>query len=323
MNTESNAVPELPAKSGVTDPGYSSGLGRTSHSDVATAPRPYFWSVKRELWENRSIYLAPVIVAAVVFFGFLVSLHKFPQLRRNAMLLDEAQRHMAIQMPYGMAAMVILMTGIIVGFFYCLDALYGERRDRSVLFWKSLPVSDLTTVLSKVTVPLAILPVVCFVMIFITQAIMLLLSSAVLLMNNLDPGVTWTHFPLFKQSLIMLYALIALALWHAPIYGWLLVVSAWARRTTFLWAVIPFVAITVFEKVTFNTAYFASLIKNRIIGFAPQAFELGGENMGSIDSLVQLTPGRYLATPGLWLGLIAAAALIYGAALLRRSRGPI
>src|ERR1041384_6717117 len=124
-----------------------------SNSGVA-ATAPFFWSVKRELWENKSIYIAPIIVAAVIVFGALISAGHLPERRRNALLLDEAHRRAAIELPYNIVAMVLIVTAFIVGFFYCLDALYGESRDRSVLFWKSLPVSDRTSVLSKASVPL-------------------------------------------------------------------------------------------------------------------------------------------------------------------------
>src|SRR5437762_9232602 len=121
--------------------------------------RPLYWSVLREVWENKSIYIAPAIVAAVILLGALVSAGHLPQRRRNAMLLDEVSRRAAIELPYNIVAMVLIVTAFIVGFFYCLDALYGERRDRSILFWKSWPVSDATTPLSKAIIRLVSLPV--------------------------------------------------------------------------------------------------------------------------------------------------------------------
>jgi ABC-2 type transport system permease protein len=106
-----------------------------------------YWSVRRELWEHRSIYIAPLAAAAVFLLAFLTGL-----------TLSTAHRHEPLDTPYVFAAALIMGTGFIVGIFYSLDALYGERRDRSILFWKSLPVSDLTTVLSKFAIPLVILP---------------------------------------------------------------------------------------------------------------------------------------------------------------------
>jgi ABC-2 type transport system permease protein len=280
--------------------------------------RPFYWSVWRELWENRSIYIAPLIVAAVILFGsFLGSFH-LPGLRRKALLLDPAHQRAAIERPYDIAAIMLIFTAFIIGVFYCLDALHGERRDRSILFWKSLPVSDLTTVLSKATIPLVVLPIVIFATIVLTQFGMLLLSTAALLTSGLA-GSTWANFNLFQQSLILLYGLIAIVLWHAPIYGWLLLVSGWARRATFLWAILPLLAISFFEKITFNTAHFASMLKDRLIGFAPAAFAF---HTHSVDSAA-ITPGRYLSTPDLWIGLAFAVAFIVAAVRLRRYRGPL
>jgi len=280
--------------------------------------------VWRELWENRSIYVAPLIVAAVQVFALAISTIGLAERRRAVLLLDDpVKQRAAIEATYDAAAMMMIFVVFIVGVFYCLDALHGERRDRSILFWKSLPVSDLTTVLSKITIPLVILPVIAFALVVCVQVIMLLISSVNLLAHGVSPATTFAHFPVFQNWLVMLYGLIAIALWHAPIYGWLLLVSGWARRATFLWAVLPLIVIQIFEKITFNTSYFGKMLQHRLMGFAPHAFGFHGEGHPTIDSLVQLTPGRYLGSAGLWLGLLVAAAFLFAAVRLRRYRGPL
>src|SRR5881397_3938055 len=172
MNASSNNTPESRVTTGVGDPGYNRFSTTT-----------FNWSVRRELWENRSIYVAPLIAAVVALFGFLVSTFGMPERRRGVLLLDPAQQWAMIGAPYDVAAMVLIFTAFIVGVFYCLDALHSERRDRSILFWKSLPVSDLTTVLSKASVPFVILPLIIFAIIVVTQMILLLSSTVVLLGN--------------------------------------------------------------------------------------------------------------------------------------------
>ena len=306
-----NAPNNTPGSTGVSDPGYS-----------RSSTQPFYWSVRRELWENRSIYAAPLIVAVVVLFGFLVSTVGMPQRRQDVLLLDPAHQRAAIGAPYDMAAMMLIFTAFIVGVFYCLDALHGERRDRSILFWKSLPVSDLTTVLSKASIPFVILPLVIFGIIVLVQFLMLLWSSAILLPSGLA-ATTWTRFHLFQQSVILLYSLIVIVLWHAPIYGWALLISGWARRATFLWAVLPLLAIGVLEKFAFDTSHFAAMLKDRLFGAADTAFAFQPHRGVAIDSLAQLTPGRYLSTPGLWVGLAFAAAFVAIAVRQRRYRGPI
>src|SRR5438067_4601042 len=108
MNTSS---PNTPESTGVSDPGYN-----------ITATQPFYWSVWRELWENRSIYIAPLIVAAVVLFGFLVSTIGMPERRRAVLLLDPAKQRALIGQTYDVAAMMLIFIAIIVGVFYCLDA---------------------------------------------------------------------------------------------------------------------------------------------------------------------------------------------------------
>jgi ABC-2 type transport system permease protein len=290
---------------------------------TATSPtQPFYWSVRRELWENRSLYVAPLIVAAVALIGFFVSTVGMPQRRQAVLLLDPAQQRVMIGAPYDVAAMMLIFTAFIVGVFYCLDALHSERRDRSILFWKSLPVSDFTSVLSKMSIPLIVLPLIVFGIVLLVQFLMLLWSSAILLPSGLA-GTTWTRFNLFQQSVILLYSLIVIVLWHAPIYGWALLISGWARRATFLWAVLPFLAIGILEKIAFDTTHFVSMLKDRLFGAGDTAFAFQPHRGVAVDSLIQLTPGKYLATPGLWIGLVFAAAFVAMAIWQRRYRGPI
>jgi len=313
MNSSSSIPIESPSNSELPAP-----------SSNAAATRPFYWSVWRELWENRSIYVAPLIVAAVQVFALAISTIGLAERRRAVLLLDDpVKQRAAIEATYDAAAMMMIFVVFIVGVFYCLDALHGERRDRSILFWKSLPVSDLTTVLSKITIPLVIMPLIAFALVVCVQVIMLLMSSVNLLAHGVSPATTFAHFPVFQNWLVMLYGLIAIALWHAPIYGWLLLVSGWARRATFLWAVLPLIVIQIFEKITFNTSYFGKMLQHRLMGFAPHAFGFHGEGHPTIDSLVQLTPGRYLGSAGLWLGLLVATAFLFAAVRLRRYRGPL
>src|SRR5438132_2396012 len=273
MNTQSNTVPESPVESQVITPAPMS------------PTRPLYWSVWRELLENRSIYIVPLIVAAVQVFGFAISTIGLADRRRAVLLLDPAHQRAAIEQPYDLAAMMMIFIVFIVGVFYCLDALHSERRDRSILFWKSLPVSDLTAVLSKATIPLVVLPLIAFVITVCVQVIMVLETSVVLIFHGMSPATTWAAVPFFQDWLVLLYGLVALALWHAPIYGWLLLVSGWARRATFLWAVLPLLAIGIFERVTFNTTHFIRMLGNRLMGFAAEAFDFQGQHNPDIHSL--------------------------------------
>src|SRR5260370_42454228 len=117
--------------------------------------RAMHWSVGRETWENGAIYVGPLAAAAVFLVGF-VTHTIIMRSRIDASRPDPSQPH-GFLAHYELSASLIMGTALIVGIFYSLDALYGERRDRSILFWKSLPVSDLMTVLSKLAIPIVIL----------------------------------------------------------------------------------------------------------------------------------------------------------------------
>jgi ABC-2 type transport system permease protein len=284
---------------------------------VMPATRPFYWSVRRELWENRSIYIAPLVVAAVTVVGF--SLSAIAGIWEEPLRLNPAQP----QAPYDTAAGVMMLTGIVVSVFYCLDALYGERRDRSILFWKSLPVSDLTTVLAKASIPLAVLPVLTFAITVAMQWLMLLVSTAVMLSSGLSVPTLWTNLPFLRMSLLLLYhVLTAHALWPAPIYCWLLLVSGWPRRATFLWAALPLLVIAGIEQIVFHTWHFAALVGGRLIGAAPTVASTS-PNMFPTDPMIHIAAGSFLSSPALWIGMAVAAIFLAAAVRLRRYQGPI
>jgi ABC-2 type transport system permease protein len=327
---------------------------------AAPAPhrvRPFYWSIRRELWENRAIYLAPLAVAAVVLAGFLYASHGLPQELRTAMspaaaahaapmnappplppagvgvphagvtvtnsTMTLAQRaEFALIIPYAAAAFAILVTATLVGVFYALGALYGERRDRSVLFWKSLPVSDLTTVLSKTAITLIALPLVAVAVAVATQLLMLAWSAGVVAAAGLHPADLWGRTHLRAIWPITIYGIVTLTIWWAPVAGWLLLVSAWAKRTTFLWAVAPPAAISLFEVIALRSDHVWRLIMSRLHGGGEAFQPLPHGGRFDIDRL-QPDPVRFITDPGVWGGLIFLALCVAAAAWLRRRRDPI
>lgn len=295
---------------------FAGNAARTAlpQSDV----RPLFWSIRREMWENRFLYIAPMIVAVVVLFGTLMSTTRLPAKLRG---LDQAKQQAAIVRPYGMSPAPIMLATFLVGMFYCLDALYGERRDRSILFWKSLPVSDRTIVLSKVIIPLAVLPLIAMALAVITQFVVLLVTSAVLLGSGLSAAPLWAQARPVGGALVHFYGLTVHTLWFAPIYGWLLLVSAFAKRAPFLWALLPLLATSAIERIVFGSSYFLSMLGYRVTGAMGKAFAGGGKD--GVIHLSELTPARFLSSPGLWLGLAFTAAALAAAVRLRRRREAI
>jgi ABC-2 type transport system permease protein len=285
------------------------------------ASRAMYWSVRRELWENRSVYIAPLAVAAVALFAFSISV--IAGIWEKMLRIDPTQPRDVLAQPYDIAAGLMMLTGIVVSVFYCLDALHGERRDRSILFWKSLPVSDFNTVLAKLSIPFVFLPLLIFIITVAMQWIMLLLSSLILLVRGQSVVTLWMKLSFFRMSLLLLYHLLtAHALWPLPVYCWLLLVSGWARRATFLWAALPVIAIAGLEQIAFGTRHFAVLVGSRLIGDAPSFASTPAEVFPS-GPMTHITLGNYLSSPGLWVGLVLAGVFLTAAVRLRRSQGPI
>ncbi|MGE3401538.1 MAG: ABC transporter permease [Vicinamibacterales bacterium] len=279
-----------------------------------------WWLVRRELWENRSLYLGPLAVAVVALAGFTVALARLPR-TLGALGADAGALREAIQQPYVVSALILMLVEMIVAFVYCLDTLYGDRRDRSVLFWKSLPVSDSATVIAKASIPILLLPLLTFAVTMITQALMLLASSAVLAASGMEVGLLWANVPLLDLAGINLGHLVMFhGLWWAPLYAWLLLVSAWATRVPFVWAILPPVALALAERVAFNTTRFATLLQDHFLGGPVTSNANAGMTM---DMLAPHPLMHYVTSPGLWVGGLVTAAMLAAAVRLRRARPAI
>jgi len=302
--------------------------------------RPFYWSVRREVWESRSIYLAPLVVAGILLMGFIIALghtsggsmnwtagdHSQMAITHNGRVTGGEHHRMTVTptflaaLPFEIVAGAVAVTGVIVGMFYCLGALFNERRDRSILFWKSLPVSNLTSVLAKAAVPMLVIPAVVFVVVTLAQFATLIIALLGLTLHSQDPTILWSAMPFGEGSVVLIYGLLALALWYAPIYAWLLLVSAWSKNMTFLWAVAPPLVLALFEKIAFGTDYVGGLIKYRITGALSAAFQ---PSPGARLDLANIDLIGFVTTPGLWLGLITAALITAAVVWLRRRREPI
>jgi ABC-2 type transport system permease protein len=172
-------------------------------------------------------------------------------------------------------------------------------------------------VLSKVLIPLAVVPAVACLTFIVLQILILLVGGMFLQAMGFDTTVLWTGLPLIHLWGTLIYGVIGLALWHAPIYAWLLLVSGWAKRSTFLVAVLPPLALCLVEKIAFDTAFLWSLLKDRLFGFAFHAFAFEGTRQVAPDPLA------LLGNPGLWIGLVVAALLLAATVWFRRYRQPI
>jgi len=267
-----------------------------------------FWSVRREIWENRSIYIAPLAVAVLIVITSAIS-------AGSGWHATVFARQGAIDQPYEFAALLLMLTTLLVGIVYCLDSLYGERRDRSILFWKSLPVSDVMTVLAKASIPVVVLPLITFIVTAVTQVLMLAMAGARFSHTGLNEP--------FGQSATGLFVHLVLGhgFWYAPIWGWLLFCSAWARRVPYLWATLPLLVLGLLERLAFNTSHFVEWLTYRFAG-GPAGAPPAGETMG-MSSITSATMADFFMSRGLWTGLALFALFVAAAVQLRRNRGPM
>jgi ABC-2 type transport system permease protein len=237
-----------------------------------------------------------------------------------AMIKPEKRQGMLAIIYAAVAALMFSVVGI-VGFFYALDSLYADRRDRSVLFWKSLPLSDTETVLSKFTMAAVAIPVVAAVASIAGQLVMAIGGSIKLALIGGPAGLMWMPEVLGGSAVAAVALAVVCALWFAPLVAYLLLASAWAPKAPFLWAVLPPAAAAMLEEIAFGTSHVVSLIKYRTLApleamfSAEKVKEEAVHSMDIVGNVIGL-----LVSPGMALGLAAAAALLAAAVWVRRYR---
>lgn len=317
-----------------------------------------FWLVKREFWEHRGgFFWAPVVTSGVFLLLNLMGIIAgetwggrhgvcigFCSGENNMRSLTEALDRQSMDKVGALLDLVMysstMLIGIVLGFvvfFYCLGALYDDRRDRSLLFWKSLPISDSATVLSKVAAATLLAP-------FIAMVCGVLAGLAMLLMYAIElsfHGVGVWHL-LFQahplQVIVNLVGSIPLyLLWALPAVGWLMLCSAWARSKPFLWAVVLPVATGVviawFHLLgTLDLPsgwYWREVFARALLSVFPggwlsqnlQNLHIDDSDPGhALDFLSIGHAYGVLASPEIWIGAALGAAMLAAAIWLRRWR---
>lgn len=237
-----------------------------------------------------------------------------------AMVSPEKRQGLLAIIYAAVAGLMFFVVGI-VGFFYALDSLYADRRDRSVLFWKSLPLSDTETVLSKFVVAAVVIPAVAAVASIAGQLVMAAGGSIKLAFIGGQAGLMWMPQVLGGSAIGALALAIVCALWFAPLVAYLLLASAWAPKSPFLWAVLPPAAAAMLEEIAFGTSHVIGLIKYRTLAPIEAMFNadhLKEEAVRSMD--IAGNVAGLLVSPGMITGLVVAAALLAAAIWVRRYR---
>jgi ABC-2 type transport system permease protein len=285
--------------------------------------------VRREFWEHRALWIVPLVIAALLLLTAAV-------FGRIQLELGAPGIHVDGPTPAGLFEMLVLGWGLpfyvaatVQGTGYLLDCLYGERRDRSILFWRSMPVSDASTVLVKLLAGLVLVPLGAFVI----AAVVSLVGSAILVLRNHDVVLNgqhvmalWNLLSWLRMQGIVFYGLVAALLWYAPFAAYLMLASVWARRAPWIWAVAPPLLLVILEHMIFGTNYIGRILSggfHELLHLAYRLDEHGALDNGGHDisfTMQMLSPERLLASLRLWIGLLAAAAMVALTIRVRRYR---
>lgn len=315
------------------------------------------WLVKREFWEHKGgFFWAPVIAAAVyLVMGVLTAIVGHEVIQQNgpndfhanlAQMIHDAsdpgkaaEVSASVQVLFQVFSALPLIVGTFVVFFYCLSSLYDERKDKSILFWKSLPVSDRDTVISKVASAMFVAPVIATTVAIATTLCIWVIASIFVLIHGQSPMPLWNISGILSACVNLIGLIPITALWALPTIGWLMLCSAWARRVPFLWAtLIPIVGgimlgITgLMGAFRLNGAWYWTNIVGRILGGLVPGMEKvyryndgvhmlrphGPQDMSQLFSVQDTFAG--LANPQLWIGAAVGILMIVVAARMRRWR---
>jgi ABC-2 type transport system permease protein len=300
----------------------------------------YICLIKRELWEHRGRFLiTPLVVSGVIL---LTVLYAVAQLGHANLTIDGNGIHVGVVGvsgnagplgPFHFAAYMgfsipFFMVTFFVTVYYTLDTLYADRRDRSILFWKSLPISDTETVVSKLIVATVVAPLITLVVALATLLIVYVMFSIGLAAHGQDFSRIWLDMPIFENLVLMVYALIVVALWYLPIWAWCMLASSWAQRAVFLWATVPIAALWFLEYQTLGTNVVANFLRIRFSGMMPLAAHIPPEmieaarnhSLTTVHLSDVLTPGVFFSSGQLWIGVAMAAGFVVATVWVRRYR---
>jgi ABC-2 type transport system permease protein len=222
----------------------------------------------------------------------------------------------------GAMGLLTLFQFVVLGFvvfFYLLDSLLGERKDRSILFWKSLPVSDTQVVASKALTALVLAPLIALL---VSAATQLLVGVIWAIRGSGDSGLlafdATSWFQLQIGSVLLAAATIV---WYLPLAGYFLLISVWARKNAFLWALLPPIGVMIAERIFLGSIHFVRFLGDR---FAGAYVVMGRDNshfeFHSVLGFFAARVGRVFAAPETWMGIVAAAVMFFAVVRIRRYR---
>ena len=280
--------------------------------------------IRREFWEHRALWIAPLCVAALLLIGAVIGKVSFD----SSLATLPEQRRALFGVYVSLAALPQFITLLLTTTIYAGDCLYTERKDRSILFWKSMPVSDRLTVLSKLLVVMVIVPLG----IYAISALTTLLSSGIYVVRAWQDhtGDTyWDAGTWLRIQGISLVAVVGGILWYAPVTAFLMLVSAWARRSVWLWVFLPPVVLIMMERIALGTNHVLNVVWYRL-GSAfltygppvdPTATDFAARQSRTLNLLfASVDPFPVFTNIDTWIGVGVAALLIVATIRIRQYR---
>ena len=297
-----------------------------------------FALIKRELWEHRSIYITPAAIAVIVTLGVLAMLMLASGFAKELdmaifgaqNIAGDAERKAALTGFFVGTSWVFLVALMFLTVFYSLDSLYAERKDKSILFWRSMPATDAETVISKLLTAAIVIPAVTAVGIWATHLVNLIVTSMWVSAKGGDAGMLiWGSVSIFDNWFAALIVVVASGIWMSPFIAWFLFVSTWAKRMPILMAFMPPIVLGLLEWIIFRTQYFLTTVGERgdmtplFHSMSLERFfeeEEWREGMGNISLLEHIDLVGFFTSPGLWSGLLVCGILTTAAIYVRRYR---
>ena len=306
--------------------------------------------LQREYWEHRGAFVKTPLVIGVVtvvilLLGYLTT-ERFDQIMNNGQAIELGGATLANVDPSLISSFIdifMLTTGslyhfvlFVILFFFLLGSLYDDRKDGSILFWKSLPVSDTQTVLSKLLTAVIVAPLIFTACLIISHLLFFIVMSLLLLINGVNPfTILWANINFLNNWGAFLIGCLAQAMWAMPIYGWLLFASSYSKRRPFLLAVFGPLLVG-FVWYWYNAIFEYNVMKVGVfktigilmakattpftsgLGFDFESIDFDARNQSSLELIKSMLNG--LTNSSIYYGMLFAVVMVALAVYVRRFR---
>jgi ABC-2 type transport system permease protein len=287
--------------------------------------KTFSWLIRREFWENRAIWMVPVVIAAALVLAAL-----FGKVELTALTSPDQSRVVGGMVLSAFSVTFFLIMSLYATW-YLVDCLYADRKDRSILFWKSLPISDTATVLAKLFTGLVAIPLVYFLAADVSTVLIAFIISV--RARSTFGSSLWQPDLWLQLQALWVYLIVTTAVWYLPFAGYCMAISAWARRAVMLWTILPPLALFLLERWFFGTHRVGSILWDRAVDYLPLAFHSSSDHAAWMTTVVDdnsftapssvwrlIDPVGFVSNPATWIGVVVGIAFVVVAIQLRLRR---